>query len=226
MARVLLAEDDAGIREPMARALAPRGSRGRGGRATGPRRSGSRSRIRPTCSSSTSGCPGSTASRCAAGSARPGARTPILIVTAQDDEMDLVEGLDAGADDYVTKPFRLAELLARVRALLRRTGTAGATEELAVGEVRLDRAPGAPSAVTRSSSSRRRSSTSSRCSSAPRARSCAASGSWPRCGTRTGSARRRRSTCTSRRCAASSATTPTDPRLLTTVRGIGFRFEY
>lgn len=45
---------------------------------------------------------------------------PILILTARSDEVDLVVGLDAGADDYITKPFRLAELLARVRALLRR----------------------------------------------------------------------------------------------------------
>ena len=47
-------------------------------------------------------------------------RVPILILTARADELDTVVGLDAGADDYVTKPFRLAELLARVRALLRR----------------------------------------------------------------------------------------------------------
>jgi DNA-binding response OmpR family regulator len=48
---------------------------------------------------------------------------PVLILTARADEVDLVVGLDAGADDYVTKPFRLAELLARVRALLRRQST-------------------------------------------------------------------------------------------------------
>lgn len=46
---------------------------------------------------------------------------PILILTARSEEVDMVVGLDAGADDYITKPFRLAELLARVRALLRRT---------------------------------------------------------------------------------------------------------
>ncbi|NLW13719.1 MAG: response regulator transcription factor [Trueperella sp.] len=45
---------------------------------------------------------------------------PVLILTARAEEVDMVVGLDAGADDYVTKPFRLAELLARVRALLRR----------------------------------------------------------------------------------------------------------
>jgi len=54
-----------------------------------------------------------------------GHSVPVLILTARADEVDTVVGLDAGADDYVTKPFRLAELLARVRALLRR-GTAEA----------------------------------------------------------------------------------------------------
>jgi DNA-binding response OmpR family regulator len=50
--------------------------------------------------------------------ARP--RVPVLILTARAEELDAVHGLDAGADDYVTKPFRLAELLARIRALMRR----------------------------------------------------------------------------------------------------------
>ena len=49
-----------------------------------------------------------------------GNQVPVLVLTARADEVDTVVGLDAGADDYVTKPFRLAELLARVRALLRR----------------------------------------------------------------------------------------------------------
>jgi DNA-binding response OmpR family regulator len=61
---------------------------------------------------------------------------PILILTARDEELDLVLGLDAGADDYVAKPFRLAELLARIRALLRRTTSGDAT----VGEVRVEMA--------------------------------------------------------------------------------------
>src|SRR5437879_1818003 len=59
---------------------------------------------------------------------------PVLILTARADEVDTVVGLDAGADDYLTKPFRLAELLARVRALLRR----GTSETPVVQGVRID----------------------------------------------------------------------------------------
>ena len=53
-----------------------------------------------------------------------GLGAPVLILTARADEVDAVVGLDAGADDYVTKPFRLGELQARIRALLRRTQVA------------------------------------------------------------------------------------------------------
>ena len=49
-----------------------------------------------------------------------GAQTPILFLTAKDEELDVVRGLDAGGNDYVTKPFRMQELLSRIRALLRR----------------------------------------------------------------------------------------------------------
>jgi two-component system response regulator MprA len=52
---------------------------------------------------------------------RSGGSTPILMLTAKDAVQDRVQGLDAGADDYMTKPFELDELLARLRALLRRT---------------------------------------------------------------------------------------------------------
>jgi DNA-binding response OmpR family regulator len=62
---------------------------------------------------------------------------PVLMLTARTDEVDTVVGLDAGADDYVTKPFRLAELLARVRALLRRSTAPGAGEREVAG-VRVD----------------------------------------------------------------------------------------
>jgi two-component system response regulator MprA len=62
---------------------------------------------------------------------------PILVLTARDAVGDRVEGLDAGADDYVTKPFALDELKARLRALLRRT-TDGAGEVLRFADLELD----------------------------------------------------------------------------------------
>jgi DNA-binding response OmpR family regulator len=59
---------------------------------------------------------------------------PVLMLTARADEVDFVVGLDAGADDYVAKPFRLAELMARIRALLRRR----APDVYEAGGVRMD----------------------------------------------------------------------------------------
>ena len=66
-------------------------------------------------------------------------RLPVILVTARDAEMDKVNGLDAGADDYLTKPFGVMELLARVRALLRRSGEEKAEDVLTHGPIVLDR---------------------------------------------------------------------------------------
>jgi two-component system OmpR family response regulator len=66
-----------------------------------------------------------------------GVWTPVLMLTARDSVEDRVGGLDAGADDYLTKPFSLAELLARLRALARR-GDVERPTELVVGDLRLD----------------------------------------------------------------------------------------
>lgn len=63
--------------------------------------------------------------------------TPVLILTARDRWSEKVQGFDAGADDYVAKPFHMEELLARIRALLRRA-TGHATNEIVCGPVRLD----------------------------------------------------------------------------------------
>jgi two-component system response regulator MprA len=67
-----------------------------------------------------------------------GDRTPILIMTARTEVSDRISGLDAGADDYLPKPFALDELLARVRALLRRSTYTGTERELRVSNLRLD----------------------------------------------------------------------------------------
>ena len=68
---------------------------------------------------------------------RAGNRVPVLMLTARDEIENRVAGLDAGADDYVTKPFALEELVARVRALLRRT-SAGEDEQLRFADLELN----------------------------------------------------------------------------------------
>ena len=63
---------------------------------------------------------------------------PILMLTARGDEPDKVQGLDAGADDYITKPFSTQELLARIRAVLRRRAPEQVTDSVTIGELLLD----------------------------------------------------------------------------------------
>ncbi|MDB4997781.1 MAG: chemotaxis protein CheY [Myxococcaceae bacterium] len=71
-----------------------------------------------------------------------GSHVPVLMLTAKGDETDRVVGLELGADDYVAKPFSPRELLARMRAVLRRSnpssGNAGASEQIKIGEVTID----------------------------------------------------------------------------------------
>ena len=66
-----------------------------------------------------------------------GIKTPVLVLTARDTLQDRVAGLDSGADDYLVKPFAFAELLARIRALMRR-GRAAESPRLAVGDLTMD----------------------------------------------------------------------------------------
>ncbi|HEV2640996.1 MAG TPA: response regulator transcription factor [Actinocrinis sp.] len=119
MTRVLLAEDDIAIAEPLARALRREGY-DVDLRTDGP------SALRHAQSGSVDllvldlGLPGMDGLEVCRRLRTDGHAFPVLVLTARADEVDTVVGLDAGADDYVTKPFRLAELLARVRALLRR----------------------------------------------------------------------------------------------------------
>jgi two-component system, OmpR family, response regulator len=68
---------------------------------------------------------------------RAGKTTPVILLTARDRWSDKVQGIDAGADDYVAKPFHMEEILARVRALVRRAA-GHASNEITAGSVRLD----------------------------------------------------------------------------------------
>jgi DNA-binding response OmpR family regulator len=64
--------------------------------------------------------------------------TPILVLTARTGELDKIVGLESGADDYMTKPFSLGELQARIRALLRRAGTRQSSDEMRSGDLLLN----------------------------------------------------------------------------------------
>ena len=171
MTRVLLAEDDPAISEPLARALRREGY-DVDVRADG-RAALEASAENPDLVVLDLGLPYVDGLEVCRRIRAEGRTVPVLILTARADEVDTVVGLDAGADDYVTKPFRLAELLARVRALLRRNPT-----DAALGpRPRAHRPRGPPRVVpaTRSCSSPPRSSTCCGCSCASRARSSRAS---------------------------------------------------
>ena len=65
-------------------------------------------------------------------------QTPVIVITARDDDPSVVRALDAGADDYVVKPFGMEQLEARMRAVLRRIGDDGTSDALAVGDLAID----------------------------------------------------------------------------------------
>jgi DNA-binding response OmpR family regulator len=120
MTRVLLVEDDSAIADPLARALKREGYEvevyGDGPSALEGADEGADLMVLDL------GLPGMDGLEVCRQMRAMGSDVPVLVLTARADEVDTVVGLDAGADDYVTTPFRLAELLARVRALLRRGG--------------------------------------------------------------------------------------------------------
>jgi len=137
MPKVLLAEDDPGIAEPLARALT---------------RDGYEVEVAPTGQAAIDGAaaadlllldlglPDLDGLDVARKLRTNGHNLPILVLTARADEVDQVLGLEAGADDYVTKPFRLAELLSRVRALIKRGPVAVVpTEDLSAQDVRIQK---------------------------------------------------------------------------------------
>jgi len=84
--------------------------------------------------------PGMNGYRVCAALRAAGHDVPILMLTAKDGEYDEAEGLDTGADDYLTKPFSYVVLVARVKALLRRRGSAGASPVHVIGEFKVDTA--------------------------------------------------------------------------------------
>jgi len=67
-----------------------------------------------------------------------GAKTPIIMLTAKNEDIDKVMGLEFGADDYMTKPFSVHELMARIKAVLRRSGQNGEEQKLTRGELTID----------------------------------------------------------------------------------------
>jgi DNA-binding response OmpR family regulator len=133
--RVLLVEDDHDIAEPLARAL---GREGYDVSSAGDGRVALQTVLDapPDLIILDIGLPGMNGLDVCRHVREVRPQVPILMLTARDGELETVAGLDAGADDYVTKPFRVTELLARVRAMLRRS----APPELVAGEVRIDEA--------------------------------------------------------------------------------------
>lgn len=119
MSAVLLAEDDSAISEPLTRALQREGYdvviRRDGPTALDTALSGTVALVLLDL-----GLPGMDGLEVCRQIRAARSTVPVLVLTARTDEVDFVVGLDAGADDYVGKPFRLAELLARIRALMRR----------------------------------------------------------------------------------------------------------
>lgn len=137
MTDVLLAEDDEAIAAPLSRAL------GREGYTVTVERTGPDALARALGGSFDLlildlGLPGMDGLEVCRQIRASTSELAVLMLTARTDEVDFVVGLDAGADDYVSKPFRLAELMARVRALLRRRGPTAEDTPIEVGGLRLE----------------------------------------------------------------------------------------
>jgi len=139
MTRILIVEDDQSIRDALRRSLADRGH-AVSVAATGMAGLEAILKERPEAVLLDLGLPdidGLTLIPMV----RAAVQIPILVITAQDDDPTIVRALDAGADDYVVKPFGSEQIEARIRAVLRRTTNEATPEPYTVGELRLD--PGA-----------------------------------------------------------------------------------
>lgn len=135
--RLLLVEDDRGVRESLARALEFEGyeveTAADGGKGLALARNSS-----PDALILDVMMPVLDGLDVARKLRESGDDVPILMLTARHEVTDRVAGLDAGADDYLAKPFALDELLARLRALLRRSGPTASTDVLCLGDLELD----------------------------------------------------------------------------------------
>ena len=144
---------------------------------------------------------------------------PIIMLTARSEDADKLIGFESGADDYITKPFNILELKARIRALIRRSSMAPAAPaepdggKLVRGHIEIDpERPSWPATSARTwSLTSSRSSTSSSCSCATPAKSTRASSCSTSCGATTIRAISAPWTCTSAACAKSSSATPPRP---------------
>src|SRR6185369_5340997 len=137
MTRILVAEDDRDIRQLVADVLEHAGFEVALA-ADGPSAIRDAQQLRPDLLVLDLGLPGVDGLDVAR-TIRRGSDLPIIMLTARADESDTLVGLELGADDYVTKPFSPKELVARVRAVLRRTsGAAEPTERVAVGGLSID----------------------------------------------------------------------------------------
>ena len=148
---------------------------------------------------------------------------PVIMVTARTDTHDVVAGLEAGADDYVTKPFVAKELAARIRALLRRSRSVDDPSVLTFGDVEVRPDEGTVRRAARRSTAPAPS--SGCCASWPPtpARCSAASSSSTGSGATTTSATGGSSTSTSGGLRTKIEPDPANPRHILTVRGMGYK---
>ena len=155
-----------------------------------------------------------------------GIETPVIMLTARGQVVDKVVGLKLGADDYVTKPFEMVELLARIEAKLRRApATPHPADGHQFGDIRMDfRKAEVTQGRASRSICRRASSSCCATSSSIAARRCRAKSCSTKSGATTRCRPRAPSTCTSPGCGRRSSPIPRHPQYILTVHGLGYKF--